>query len=165
MQKISWYILRRKITLINRVIKNQRGLTLPELMVAGVVMILTISGILISYLRCLELSEISKNMTFAVEAVKSKIEQIRSTPFNQIKITYDTISFTAPSLNGLGVSYVNDNNPQLLQVTVSFCWKQSNGRIYGEDKNLNGVINAGEDTNANGILDSPVELVSYIYDR
>ena len=146
-------------------IKDQRGLTLPELMVAGVVMILTMGGILISYIRCLELSEISKNMTFAVEAVKSKMEQIRSTPFNQIKITYDAVSFTALGLNGRGVSYVNDNNPQLLQVTVSFCWKQSNGRVYGEDKNLNGVIDAGEDSNANGTLDSPVQLMSYIYDR
>ena len=146
-------------------INDTKGFTLPEVMIAGTVMILALGGILISYIRCLELNEISKNMTFAVEAVKSKVEQIRSTQFNQIKITYDGTSFTALGVNGRGVSYINDDNPKLLEVTVSFCWKQSNGRVFGEDKNLNGVIDAGEDTNANGKLNSPVEIVNYIYER
>ncbi len=50
-------------------------------------------------------------------------------------------------------------------VTVTFCWRQSNGRLMGEDSNLNGALNTGEDVNGNGTIDSPVQLIAYIYNE
>ncbi len=143
--------------------RSQMGLTLPELLLASVIMILAFAGILISYLRCLELSEISRNSSIAIQAVESRMERIRNTAFAQIKPTYHNVIFSVPAINGMGVSYVDDSNPQLLKVTVTYCWRQSNGRIVGEDTNLNGVLNNGEDRNGNGILDSLAQAVTYIY--
>ena len=72
------------------------------------------------------------------------------------------MTFANANLNGIGVSEVDNTNPGLLMVTMSFSWRQTNNRIIGEDTNFNGQLNAGEDKNGNGVLDSPAQLVSYI---
>jgi len=51
---------------------------------------------------------------------------------------------------------------RLLEVILTVSWKQRDGRIIGEDLNLNGILDAGEDANSNGRLDSPSELRSLI---
>lgn len=144
---------------------KRNGFTLVELMVAAVIMIIAFVGILVAYIRCLEISEMSKNSSTALTASKSHMEQIKNTTFADILATYHNVAFTAPNLNGMGVSYVDASNPDLLQVTVTFCWRQKSGLRVGEDTDLDGVIDAGEDVNANGMLDSPVQLVTYIYDE
>ena len=112
---------------------NSSAMTLPELMIAAVILILTMSGILISYIRCIELDEISKNMTIANVSAKSKMEEIKNTDFVQIKNTYNNVNFAITGLNGQGVSTVNDANPELLLITVSVSWQQSNGRAFTID--------------------------------
>ena len=142
---------------------SNKAFTLIELMVAAAILLVTLVGILLSYVRSLELAELSKNSSIAVNAVRSRMEQIRNTQFSQILATYNNVTFTAAGFNGLGISYVTAVNADLLQVTISFSWRQSNRRVIGEDKDLDGVLDAGEDKNGNGILDSPVEIVSDIY--
>lgn len=146
-----------------RKVSVKKGFTLVELLVSSAILIVTIMGILMSYVRSLELAEIAKNKTIAMNAVKTRVEQIKNSAFANILATYNGITFTTPDLNGIGISYVTTINPNILQVTVSFSWKQNNTHLIGEDKDLDGVLDAGEDTNGNGILDSPVELVSSIY--
>ena len=80
---------------------------------------------------CLELNQLSKNTSIAIHASKARLETIRNTAFNLIKATYDNVTFTTPGLNGTGTSYVDDSNPRLLKITVSFSWQQSNGRAVG----------------------------------
>ncbi len=142
---------------------NVRGFTLVELLVASSILTVVIIGLLISYLRCLELAELSRNVSIATDISRSRMEEIKNTEFAQIEATYSGVTFTSASLTGMGVSYVTAVNADLLQVTVSFCWQQKNGLIVGEDKNLNGAIDGGEDVNNNGMLDSVVQLVNYIY--
>lgn len=142
---------------------SRKGLSLVELMIAAAIFLITFVGILVSYLACLELSEMSKNSSIALHATRTRLEDIKNTTFIQIKATYNNATFAVAGFNGIGVSYVDDTNPRLLKITLSFSWKQPRGRIVGEDTNLNGVLDAGEDKNANGILDSPVELVTYIF--
>lgn len=144
---------------------SKKGFILVESMVAVSILIFVIVGILFSYVACLSLSEISKNASIAMRAAKTRFEQIKNTPFDDIKSTYNNVTFTTPELHGIGVSYVDDSNANLLRITVVFCWRQPNGLIIGEDTNLNGQLNAGEDKNGNGMIDSPAELVSYIFDR
>ena len=85
-----------------------------------------------------------------------------------IKISTTTICGTNFTVNNIpqnrGVVYVDDSNPELLKVTISVSWKQGN-TVVGEDRNLDGSLNAGEDSNGNGILDSPVELTTLIVNR
>ena len=61
---------------------------------------------------------------------------------------------------------VNVINPDLLEVTVTVCWQEKNLRIYGEDINFNNQLEPGEDTPPpNGRMDSPVQIISFIYNR
>jgi len=145
---------------------GNKGFTLAELMVATFVMVVGFVGLLTTFIRCIELNEISRNSSIAVAAVKTQMEQIKNTnpPANMIA-AFNAVPFAVNGLTGMGVSYVNNTtDPNLYEITVTVCWQQKNGRIFGEDTNLNGVLNAGEDANANGILDSAVQVVTFVYD-
>jgi len=144
---------------------KKSGMTLVELLIAAGILVLTLTGILVSYLACLELAEISKNASTALHEVKSKIEEIQNTAFDQIEATYDQTIFTLAGFNGIGVSYVDASNSDLLLINMAFCWRQPNGRVIGEDKNLNGQLNPGEDQNGNGQIDSLVQIASQIFER
>ncbi|MDP2938771.1 MAG: type II secretion system protein [Candidatus Omnitrophota bacterium] len=141
---------------------NSAGFTLMELMIAAMILAFVLVSLLASFIACLDLVEISKNTSIAINNAQNKLEEIKNTSYAQIKNNYNNIAFNVVGITGKGVSYVDDTNPELLEVMISISWKQRNGRIIGEDLNLNGALNVGEDTNANGKLDSPAEIVTYI---
>ncbi len=143
---------------------SQKGLTLPELLIATLIFTVAFAGILLGILSCMELSEMTQHSTAALYASKSRIAAIENTPFAQISANYNNTTFTAPDVNGIGVVNINSPSADTWDVTVTFCWRQTTGRIIGEDTNLNGQLNAGEDQNGNGILDSPVKLTTSVYD-
>jgi prepilin-type N-terminal cleavage/methylation domain-containing protein len=145
-------------------ITNQ-GFTLPELMVAAMVTIIAFLGILYTYARYLELDELSRNTAIALQTSQNKIEAIKNTQFDQIVATFNNQTFTSSGINGRGAVTIDSTNPKLMLITVTFCWKQTNTRLMGEDTNLNGVLNTGEDKNGNGTMDSPVQLIAYIYNE
>jgi len=142
---------------------KKAGFTLPELLIATLVFTISFAGILLGFLRCMELNELARHTSTAVNAVKSQIATIENTSFNQILANYNNATFSATDLNGIGVSYINSLDTDLLEVTITFCWQEKNGRVIGEDANLNGQLDAGEDQNSNGILDSPVKLTTSVY--
>jgi len=147
-------------------IKNKvRGFTLVEALVAAGILVFAICAILVTYISCFILISTSKNVNIATNAAFGLIEEIRSTPFTQISNDYNGLNFTLNDIpQSMGVVYVDDTNPELLEVTVSVCWQQVL-RVIGEDKNLNGVLDAGEDTNGNGKIDSSVQLVTRIVNK
>ena len=53
----------------------------------------------------------------------------------------------------------------LLEIVITISWRTRDGRIFGEDTNLNGALDAGEDKNSNGRYDSPVQLRLLLSDR
>lgn len=146
-------------------LKKENGFTLVELLVSAGILTIVVAGMMISYIRCMELNEVSQNKSMATKAARSRMELIRMTSFDNLVTTYHGVAFDVTGLSGKGVSYVTSLDAKNIQVRISVSWRQKNGRVYGEDKNLNGVINAGEDTNANGVLNSPVEIVSTIFKR
>ncbi len=133
-------------------------------MVATLIFTLTFSGAITVFFQGIDLAEISRNSSTAVWAAKNQIAAIENTAFAQITAAYNNTTFTATNLTGIGITYVSNPSPDTAQVTLTFCWRQKNGRIIGEDINLNCQIDAGEDQNGNGILDSPVKLTTTIYD-
>lgn len=146
-----------------RLKRKTQGFTLAELMVATLILAVVLVGLLASYVACLELTDLAKNTSTAINIAQSKLEEIKNVSYAQIKNDYDRVAFNITGLVGKGVSYVDDTNPELLQVTVVVCWKQQNGRIIGEDTNLNGQLDAGEDKPpVNNILDSVGQVVTYI---
>jgi len=140
--------------------------TLMELMIAALILSLAIVGLLASYISCMQLTEITRNTSIAMNAIQAKAEEIEGHTYDNIKADYDGVSFTPLRLNGVGISYIDDTNPNLIKITVSLSWRQSRGLVIGEDANLNGQWDAGEDTLiANNTLDSPAEIVTYIAKR
>jgi prepilin-type N-terminal cleavage/methylation domain-containing protein len=142
---------------------SNQGFTLPELMMSAMITVIAFMGILYTYARYLELDEISRNTGIALQTVQNKIEAIKNTDYDLIYATFHNQTFTTTGINGRGVTTIDNSNGNLMLITVTFCWRQSNGRRMGEDTNLNGVLNTGEDANGNGSMDSPVQLIAYIY--
>ena len=144
--------------------KNKNGFSLSELMIATLIFTFTFAGIILVFFRCIGLNEMARNSSTAVNAAKSRLASIGNTPFANILATFNNTTFTAAGVNGTGVTYVTSLDVDLLRITIVFCWQEKNGLVLGEDKNINGALNAGEDANGNGVLDSLVELTTYVYD-
>lgn len=139
-----------------------RGYTLIEILFAIGLLAFALCGILVTFTSAMSLNAFSKNINIATNAAESLMEKIRTDAFPNIVGDYNGLVFNVTAIPAsVGVVYVNNTNPELLNVTISVCWRQGT-RIIGEDKNLNGVLNAGEDTNGNGIIDSPVKLTTQI---
>lgn len=143
---------------------KRMGMSLVEVIVATSVFLIAAVGLLYSYLKCMELEELGRNSQLAISATESALEEIKNSTFSTLYQTYNNTTFAAPSgVTGIGVIYVNNSNLSLLQIKAVFCWRQSNGRVIGEDKNLNGVLDAGEDLNNNGQIDGYVQMQTKIF--
>jgi len=149
----------------NRIRKSKRGFTLMEILLAAGILASAVSAILVAYYSCFALIGISKGVNIATNAAMGLMEEIRSSAFPNIVDDYNGINFVVNAIpQSMGVVYVDDTNPELLETTISVCWRQGN-RVIGEDSDLDGVLDAGEDGNGNGIIDSPVQLVTRIANR
>jgi hypothetical protein len=149
--------------------QKARGFTLMELMFASFI-------ILALYINCINLSELAKNTTIAINAAQAKIEEIRNYPFDTITVYGPGGSkgnaFTIPnwlsSSNHQGaIERTELVATQLYEFRVTVSWRERSGRIIGEDKNFDGDCqDSGEDTSpANGQCDSPAKVVTLISRR
>ncbi len=145
--------------------KNQEGFTLVELLVVAAILITLFAGSLMAFFRSIQLGEISRNSSNALLVTKNRLEQIKNTDFDQIPATYNNATFTTAGLDGIGVSYVDSTNPNLHIVRVAFCWKEKNGRVFGEDLDLDGQLDVDENQDGNEFIDSPVQVIASIYDE
>jgi Tfp pilus assembly protein PilV len=143
--------------------KNREGLTLVELLMALLILMPIFVTVMFAFIKAIELSEIARNTSLAVWASKNKMTEIENDDFIDVP-GYHQVSFTSTSLTGTGVTYVDSSNPNLLKVTISFSWRQKNGRIIGEDQDLDGQLDAGEDANGDNQLSSPVGWTTLIAD-
>lgn len=144
---------------------TKKGVTLVEMLLAAVILAYAVCGILALHVSCFDLVSTSKNISIAVNASQGLMEEIRNASFPQIFDNYNNLNFTVNTMSSnRGVVYVDDTDPELLRVTISVCWNQRN-RIIGEDRNLNGALEAGEDANNNGVIDSPAQLVTLVANR
>lgn len=145
--------------------RSSKALTIPELLIASTIILMTSLAILFTYIQCMEISEIDKTKTKVLFMAHNMMETIQSTSFDLIQSTYNNQTFSLDGINGIGLTEIDDRDPKLLGIHVKCFWKQAKGRLVGEDSNLNGILDKGEDINKNGALDSPVDLFTYIYKR
>lgn len=143
--------------------RRTSGLTIVELLIATLVMVPVCVAVMYVFLQCMEYNDLARNTSTALRSCQKTLAQMEGTQFDQIAGVYHQTTFTDSSLTGRGVSYVDSSNPNYLKLTSSFSWRQKSGRIIGEDRDLDGVVDSGEDANANGMLDSPVTLTTYKY--
>ena len=147
----------------NRTLHNKQGFSFAELLTVTLILVFVFAGVLITFFRSIELSSISSNSSAALLVTRNRMVQIKDSAFTQIFANFNNATFTTPGLTGMGVSYVDNSDPNLYQVRIAFCWQERNGRVFGEDLNLNGLLDGGEDQNGNGFIDSPVQIISYVY--
>ncbi len=148
--------------------KYKSGFTLLELMIASGVLIVALGGLLGVFAHLISLNENSSKLTLAVAACQTKLEEIRNSTFSNIYTAYNGASFNPQGFasgEAKGTISVNNSNPNLLQIFVSVSWMTRSNRIVGEDRNLDGALNAGEDLNANGRLDSPAGIATLMAQR
>lgn len=90
-------------------------------------------------------------------------------------------SFVFVGGTGSGFIYIDNTDPELLEIEVVMSWvskkgipipnvvveadKQKYRRVVGEDQNLNGVLDAGEDVNGNGKIDSSIVLKTLLTNK
>lgn len=149
---------------------SRKASSFVELLVAISILSVILAGVMEVFVMSSVLGEISANLSYAMLDVKSKIEEIKGTDFNLITSNYvpgGTPGNTFPlnTATGRGNVVIDATVPDLIKVTVTATVKVRQGRIIGEDINLNGLLDTGEDTDGNGFLSAPVTLTTYIAKR
>ncbi len=146
------------------------GFTLIEVMITLGIMVIALAGLLHLFAYCLSLGESSRNMTLAMARAQGVMEDIRNHDFARIAVDYapggtpgNVFNLTQPEATG--VIYITALDPQLLRVKIEVSWREKAHRVFGEDRNLDGVLDPGEDTNGNAMLDSPASVTSLITHR
>ena len=143
----------------------KNGFTLIELVIGVGILLVTILGVMSVYNHSILLGRFSEERVLALESAQGKLEEMRSHSFATLQTDYSSggapgNTFAPTGLTGMGaVQFFDQGNPAL-GIRVIVCW-QEKGRFFGEDRDLDGTLDAGEDTNGNGRLDSPVELTTY----
>ncbi len=147
---------------------KEKGFTLLELIIAGTVLTVALVGIIAAFSGCFTLNEGARNLTLAINSCQEKLEEIFNENYDLIFTNYNAANFEIAGLANADSEArvtVNNSNPDLLRITITACWRQKNGRIFGEDSDLDGILDAGEDTNGNNQLDSPARLVTLMARR
>jgi len=147
---------------------GNRGFTFVEILVAVALIGISIAGILTAYSASFSLAERVRAENLALNAAIAKCEEIKACNFDEILINYTTggvpgPTFSAPGLhNGVGAIEIVPITSNIYRVHISVSWQERGGRVVGEDRNLNGILDEGEDTNGNGWLDSPASITTII---
>ncbi len=146
---------------------NQQGVSLVEILICAGILVMVLAGMFRLFIYSTELNDMSRNVTIATSEAQGKMEEIRNHDFNLI--TTDFVSggtpgdkFSLSQINGMGVITIDDSNTKLLKIKIVVCWENQNGRMIGEDTDLDGVLDAGEDANSNSEIDSIVTIESYV---
>jgi hypothetical protein len=149
---------------------NKKGFSLAELLVTVGILVTVIVILLQLFIYNSVLAELSGNMGNVLTDAQSKIEEIRNSDYSVITTNYGSggtpgNTFDLSQGQGKGVIYIDSSNSSLLQVTVVICWRNKDGRVIGEDLDLDGVLDAGEDTDGNGKISSKATFITKIARR
>jgi prepilin-type N-terminal cleavage/methylation domain-containing protein len=148
-------------------IKRQQGFTLIELLVVVGILAVVILGLIQTFLLGSILADLSHRKTIAVGEAQDKLEEILNHSFSTIVTDYASggtpgNTFSLSQVTGAGRVAITTVSASLLQADIVVSFQYKGGRIYGEDLDLDGTLDAGEDANGNGVLDSGIKFSTYI---
>jgi len=149
-------------------LRQKSGFTLFELVIAVAILVVAITGILATFAKFIALNEDARSLTIALTSCQDKMEEIRNSNFDTVFANYDATSFNPDgfTLNeAKGAIYVNNANPELLEIYMSVSWRGTSNRVIGEDINLDGSLSPGEDLNPDNRLNSPAEITTLMSRR
>jgi prepilin-type N-terminal cleavage/methylation domain-containing protein len=164
-----------------KIAKNRKGMTLVEVLVAASIFAFCVSGLLLTYMNLLIMTDVSRDTTIANNVLQARLEEARTVNFANLSswcgsttgFSVVTNDYGSPTQLGVGNITCEDvADPftgttylDMMKVRVVISFKSRN-RVIGEDANLNGQLDSGEDDshypNGAGQLDSPVEGVTLI---
>lgn len=136
-----------------------------ELIVTSAVILIAFIAFFYGLISCFKLAQISKESLFSLQAANAKLEEIRQHNFTNTYSYYNGSTFEVfglPAGSSKGSISIDNTNPNLLNIYIAVCWQSSDGRIIGEDKNLDGLLSPAEDVNSNNKIDSPINLSTYV---
>ena len=153
-----------------KVKKITAGFSLAELMVTVGILVTVIVILLQLFIYNSVLAELSGNMGYILSDAQTKLEEIKNSDYSVITTNYASGGTPGNTFNlsqgqGIGIIYIDSSNASLLVVTVVICWRNKNGRVIGEDADLDGVLDAGEDINGNSKIDSQAIFILNIAKR
>jgi prepilin-type N-terminal cleavage/methylation domain-containing protein len=145
------------------------GFTLIEVLLTVTILGISVCGILLTYVNMFMLSDLSRDMTLATNALQARMEEIKREDFETLSslhgTPFDLSGFSANNAKGrvevYDVTLRTPPTETLKRIRLVACFR-TRGRLLGEDSNLDGAFDAGEDLNGNGRMDGPVELVTII---
>ena len=151
---------------LRRFHNNKSGLTLVELLITATIIAFVLAGLLRLFFYCHYLGRISGDTSLGIAEAQAKLEEMRNHQFENIATDYASAgtpgdTFDLVLIPGKGVIELTSINPDLLQVRIALSLETYQGRIVGEDKNLNGIRDPGE----NDLFTSPVMLTTIIGNR
>jgi len=119
---------------------SQTGFTLPELLLASLILVFVLAGILSVFVNCGFLNESNRNLAVAISHAQYIMEEIRGTSFSQIEskvnngdwdLSAAEIQSAPYNLTALSNEYINTNITQSgnpLGVSVTDTWTDRGGR-------------------------------------
>ncbi len=150
---------------------SRKGITLIELAIASAIIIITFVAFLFGIISCFKLAQVSKESFFVLHSASAKMEEIRGYTFVNIYNYYNNGAghtfevAELPANSTYGTVSIDNSDPELLKAYIAVCWRSSDGRVIGEDTNLDGILLPAEDIDSDNRIDSPVTLSSYITRR
>lgn len=116
---------------------DQKGLTLPELLMAALILAYALCGLVALFVNCSNLNEANRNTNIAVSHAQYIMSEIRDTPFASMKTLIDngnwdwnTTSIINNGLTPLRNEAIDAQatGTRPLQVTVVVSWQDRIGR-------------------------------------
>jgi prepilin-type N-terminal cleavage/methylation domain-containing protein len=147
---------------------RKQGFTLIELLICVLVFIILFSVLLSVYRYCFELQSTSRDTANALSQLRTKIEEIRGTPFDNIITDFNNRNVGMSGLNGqirseASCTYrFSGGHCGLIDMRVIAGWAARNNRIIGEGRLDSSGRFVFSDLNGNGIIESPIELTTAV---
>ena len=124
-------------------LKQRKGASLVEVMVAAGVMVIVFAGLLQVFLYSTILSDMSGNIIAATANAQDILEEMKAHDFDSIVTDYGASgtpgdTFTAWASNGTGQITITALEPDLLQIDIVVSWTERSTRAMSES--LTGLI-------------------------
>jgi len=122
----------------------KKALTIPEILIATMLLAVVLGGILMLFISCMLLNEANRNSTIAITHAQYILEEVRGTEFDYIAddisqgvwdldataLEADPYNLSALTNETVDTSVATVGN--LLEVTVDVAWKDRRGRDRSE---------------------------------
>jgi prepilin-type N-terminal cleavage/methylation domain-containing protein len=118
-------------------IKQKKGFTLPELLMAAAILSYSLVMVLASFIGSVALNEANRNLSIATSHAQFAMESIRNTSFASVatSITAGNFTWNTAGVANQGLTALKGESltttytgSTLLDITVTVSWSDANGR-------------------------------------